>query len=704
MIESLTSPVANAVVLTLIHFLWQGAAVGLGYCLIRGSLRRQTIHSRYAASLLTLGIMSVCPVVTFVWVYDAVSAGTPTRWMDSARVLSESKSVDEPGHLKSAAESQRFHLSDASLERTGLPSPQLQRSQNLEFSRDVSRFDELTIGQVIQASGPIVLLLWMAGVVMSGARLTAGIFSVLWWKAERRPVSQAVAGQARQLAQRLGLTTATVFASDRIREAAVVGFWQPVVLLPASWVTSLPPDVIEAVIAHELAHIRRFDVWINLLQRLVETLLFYHPAVWWISNHIRLEREMCCDELAVAATGQRGSYVIALEQVGRLKISGSQRLLAPSFSGEKKMNLLSRVQHVLGVSSRPTREPAWALGIVVVVLPLVLAGTNGLLPSQNQAIAQEREERRSEETESRRSPEAESPRRSAEAEEGPRRSAEAEAGSRRSAEVESGRRRSEERERDVRRSPERERDVESDPGERRERRESDGDVDRFRPQTDREEILFRMIQELRREIAELRRSMGGRERDGNRERDELLPRDSEGDRSRGRRDGDRAEASLRAGWERSKEGRVFMAYDKNGDGAVTVEEWLAMTNGDVSAARREIQTRRFNEAEPSGDGRFTADEFIHWYSGKRLGVRDDDDREERNGDAGRGGQRDGDRERDDDRERSERGSRDGERAPERGPRDGDGKGRRGPRDGERESGERRERDQPRDDDADKEDR
>lgn len=696
MIEPLTSPVANAVALTLIHFLWQGAAVGSGYCLLRESLRRQSIHSGYAGSLLTLGIMSVCPVVTFAWVYDAVPAGTRPQWTDSTQALPESNSVGGHQNPESSSEGQRVSLSHELPERTGLPSPQRQWSEVVESSDTASRADELTIGRIIQLSGPFVLLMWMAGVVLSGARLTAGLFSVLWLKAKRRPVSQSVADQAWQLAHRLGLTTASVFASDRIREAAVVGFWQPVVLLPASWVTSLPPDVIEAVIAHELAHIRRFDVWVNLLQRLVETLLFYHPAVWWISNCIRLEREMCCDELAVAATGQRGRYAIALEQVGRLKISGNQQLLAPSFSGEMKMNLLRRIQNVLGVSSGPTREPAWALGIAMVVLPLVLAGTNGFLSNQNLAVAQEREERRSDETESRRSPEAQSPRRSPEAEAGPRRSPEADTEVRRSAESESGRRRSEERERETRRSPERERDVERDPGERRERRErreSDEDVDRFRPQTDREEVLFRMIQELRREIAELRRSAG----EGNRERDGESGRDSERDIPLGRRGGDRAETSLRAGWERSREGRVFKAYDKNGDGAVTVEEWLAMTNGNVSPARREVQTRRFNEAEPSGDGRFSAAEFIHWYSGKRLGVRDGGGREARDGDALRGRQRDGDR------ERPGRGPRDGEGAPERAPRHGEFEGRRGPRDGDRESDERRDRDQTRDDRSKKED-
>ena len=67
------------------------------------------------------------------------------------------------------------------------------------------------------------------------------------------------------------------------------------ILLPTSWLTELPPDMLESIIAHELAHIRRGDLWVNLLQRVIEVLLFYHPAVWWLSQRIRVERELCCD-------------------------------------------------------------------------------------------------------------------------------------------------------------------------------------------------------------------------------------------------------------------------------------------------------------------------------------------------------------------------------------------------------------------------
>lgn len=203
-----------------------------------------------------------------------------------------------------------------------------------------------------------------------------------------------------------------------------------------------------------------------------------------------------------------------------------------------------------------------------------------------------------------------------------------------------------------------------------------------------------MIQQLQRELADLRREVrtqhtAGRNRDGDRDREERGPR--------GRASSDADERELPARWPHSKEGRVFKAYDKNGDLSVSLEEWLAMTNGNVSDARRELQTRRYNDADPNGDGRFTPAEFIDWYArgrfansserrrrgdrdgdGDRRGARDGEDkerREARDGEGGRRGPRDGE-------DAAKTGPRDGDAPAEGRPRDGDDSAERGPRDGE----------------------
>ena len=214
--------------------------------------------------------------------------------------------------------------------------------------------------------------------------------------------------------------------------------------------------------------------------------------------------------------------------------------------------------------------------------------------------------------------------RSAEGQAGPRRSAEGEQGPRRSAEGEQGPRRSAEGERDQ--------VMESLRG--------------FQPQNRREAALLQMIVQLQREVESLRqevRSRGGSE--GQRMEDEP------------RRDGEQASATrfrdfeLPPNWQRTKEGKVFLAYDKNRDNIVSLDEWLAMTNGNLNAQRRQISTGHFNNAEPSGDGKFTPAEFIWWRQvGSRQAV-----------------------------EGRQRGPRDGE-GQQRGPRDGEGQ-QRGARDG-----------------------
>jgi hypothetical protein len=169
----------------------------------------------------------------------------------------------------------------------------------------------------------------------------------------------------------LGVAAGRVFASARAREVIAVGFWRPVVLLPLAWLTAFPPDVLEAAIAHEMAHIRRWDLWAGLIQRLVETLLFYHPAVWWVSRRVNLAREMCCDEMAAGAIGDRLSYVNALDQVARRLVSPPP-LLAAAMIGEPRMKLLSRVRYVLGLNPARERAGMWPVGVAAALLPAAI--------------------------------------------------------------------------------------------------------------------------------------------------------------------------------------------------------------------------------------------------------------------------------------------------------------------------------------------
>jgi WD40 repeat protein len=160
------------------------------------------------------------------------------------------------------------------------------------------------------------------------------------------PVSDEVLAAMRRVSQRLGLHRAVrVLQSTLAQVPVLVGYFRPVILLPVSLMTSLPVERLEAILAHELAHVRRHDFLVNLVQTLIETLFFYHPAVWWLSRQIRVEREHCCDDLVVASLGSRIEYGRALLAIEELR--GASTVLA---LGAADGSLLSRVRRIVGIA------------------------------------------------------------------------------------------------------------------------------------------------------------------------------------------------------------------------------------------------------------------------------------------------------------------------------------------------------------------
>lgn len=115
---------------------------------------------------------------------------------------------------------------------------------------------------------------------------------------------------------------------DGLASPVTAGWWKPVVLVPAALVSGMPPQLLEALLAHELAHVRRCDYLVNLLQSVIETLLFYHPAVWWISHRIRVEREHIADDLAARQLGEPRRLALALSELEKLRFSQAQLAMA----------------------------------------------------------------------------------------------------------------------------------------------------------------------------------------------------------------------------------------------------------------------------------------------------------------------------------------------------------------------------------------
>jgi HEAT repeat protein len=182
------------------------------------------------------------------------------------------------------------------------------------------------------------------------------------------PAGTACAGAVRRLMNRLGITRAvTVLESTAVRVPAVIGALRPVLLVPASALTGLTPQQLEVLLAHELAHIRRHDYLVNLVQSVVETILFYHPAVWWVSGRVRAEREHCCDDLAVALCGDRNLYVGAL--VGLEELRGAPVLAAAASGG----SLLERVRRLVAPDlPHAGATPRWQAGAIALAAVLAV--------------------------------------------------------------------------------------------------------------------------------------------------------------------------------------------------------------------------------------------------------------------------------------------------------------------------------------------
>jgi beta-lactamase regulating signal transducer with metallopeptidase domain len=254
----------------LLHFLWQGIAVAALAAVLMTLCRRAS--ARYAVAVGALVLMLAAPVATFFFI---------------ARSGAASRAITSP-----VAQTQPTVASNVVVRASA------------GISRISPSFDVL----------PWLVETWLLGVAFFSLR-SAGGFLLL----ERERRKQSAAPSARVLAicqtlqRRLGLDRTIRYCKCQWLQApAVMGWFRPIVLLPVTALSGLSEEQLQLIVAHELAHIQRLDVFVNVFQISVETLLFYHPAVWWLNQRIRAEREHCCDDIAVSLCGNPVEYARAL--------------------------------------------------------------------------------------------------------------------------------------------------------------------------------------------------------------------------------------------------------------------------------------------------------------------------------------------------------------------------------------------------------
>jgi hypothetical protein len=229
---------------------------------------------------------------------------------------------------------------------------------------------------------PTVTSVWLTGTAVLLIRLLVGTFILGSWAHRAAPLSASARQIADRVSKRLGLRRLpAIVASHEVDEPLAAGVISPRIFVPSDWLTTLSDECLEAILAHELAHVRRGDLRVNLLQRVIEALWFFHPAVWWLTRRIRRERELCCDREAVSATGNPLAYAAALEFVVERALAARRPGMATGM-GDDSMAVLRRVKAVLGAPSDQPATSWWRVGLLSAAIPAGLwLGSISLIPA-----------------------------------------------------------------------------------------------------------------------------------------------------------------------------------------------------------------------------------------------------------------------------------------------------------------------------------
>ncbi len=334
----------------LLHFVWQGALVAAVLVMALVMLRRHSAAARYVAACAGLLLMALLPVGTFCVTVPPTPAASPppASQGDLASTATETVSGSAQEHPPQVGEPRAGTEPDVS---APLASTSLGPPRPLQWR--VSGF--------LQPLLPWAVFAWFVGTLVLSVRLSGG-----WAFAQcLRRVAVCCADERWQnallrLCGRLRVSRPVQLLESGLAQVpTVVGWLRPVILLPASAVSGLTAAQVEAILAHELAHIRRHDYLINLLQGVAEVLLFYHPAVWWVSNRIRVEREHCCDDVAVAACRDPVLYARALAELEVLRAPSPEPAVAATGGA-----LLHRVRRLVGPPASVTARSNWLAGLV----------------------------------------------------------------------------------------------------------------------------------------------------------------------------------------------------------------------------------------------------------------------------------------------------------------------------------------------------
>jgi beta-lactamase regulating signal transducer with metallopeptidase domain len=300
---------------TMVHFIWLGAAAAALAILCRLVLRNAAPNIRYAAALTCLLLLSAMPLAIATWLAsNTLSLPAPEATPSRAATFEAAQQIDSESPTANGAHQGVIELNRPTPLAAAPASPHEQpiaERSALAKQPPISQVSGTRISfATLQRFVPYLPWLWLIGTPITFALLAMGVVGTKRLRQSSRTIDDSRitelltrACAALQVRARVGLAVC-----DRIATPVLIGILRPMILLPPAALTGWTPDEIEMVLLHELAHVRRWDNLVNLLQRCIESLLFFHPAVWIISTWVRREREDCCDAIVVRRTERPHAY------------------------------------------------------------------------------------------------------------------------------------------------------------------------------------------------------------------------------------------------------------------------------------------------------------------------------------------------------------------------------------------------------------
>ncbi|HUW85181.1 MAG TPA: carboxypeptidase regulatory-like domain-containing protein [Phycisphaerae bacterium] len=338
---------------TMLHFLWVGCVIGLLAAILRRLVRSASPNVRYFTALICLAVLAASPAVIAAWVFES------------------------PQHVVAGSDAVALDLppQPVPMPTTPLEIDQLAFVAPLQVavSRADTEDDLGSYGASFAVAATYLPWFWLTGSAVTFGLLLLGLAGADRMRRVSQPIDGgdvAAACRRLQAVLRIGRSVA-LKACDRIVAPVVVGVIRPAILLPAAALAHLTSEQLEMILLHELAHIRRWDNLVNLLQRVIESVLFFHPVVWLVSRRVRLEREHCCDELVVRHAGGRQAYA---ELLANVAAPGWITARAAVAMGESR--LVARIRNILQLADHSARLSRKGAGVLVVA---ALAISLGLL-------------------------------------------------------------------------------------------------------------------------------------------------------------------------------------------------------------------------------------------------------------------------------------------------------------------------------------